>query len=171
MAGAMSDEQLGSLDRDAQDEQKVVTASAVIDAPVGAIFELIADPARQVEWDGNDNLGEAASGQRVREVGDVFATTLTKGSVRDNHVVEFAEGRSIAWMPSEEGGQPFGQLWRWELAPAADGTAVVHTYDWSGLPADAVPGRIARARSMTSDMLMASVVRLKELAEREAAEA
>jgi hypothetical protein len=29
--------------------------------------------------------------------------TLTRGSVRDNHVVEFEEGRRLAWPPSEPG--------------------------------------------------------------------
>lgn len=153
---------LGSLDG----PSRVVTASATIDAPAGVIFELIADPARQVEWDGNDNLGEAASGQRVRGVGDVFHMTLTKGSVRDNHVVEFEEGRRIAWLPAPEGGQPPGHLWRWELEPAGDGgTLVIHTYDWTGLDDEK---RLERARATTSTQLMASVERLGALAERTA---
>lgn len=153
---------LGSLDG----RSRVVTASATVDAPAGAVFELIADPARQVEWDGNDNLGEAASGQRVRGVGDVFQMTLTKGALRDNHVVEFEEGRRIAWMPASEGEQPAGHLWRWELEPADDGgTLVVHTYDWTGLRD---PKREARARATTSAHLMASVERLGALAERAA---
>ena len=41
--------------------------------------------------------------------------TLTSGSIRENHVVEFDEGRLIAWRPSEPGAQPPGHLWRWEL--------------------------------------------------------
>ena len=57
------------------DETKVVTASTTITAPPEAIFEEIADPARQLAWDGNDNLASSASGQRVRAVGDVFVTT------------------------------------------------------------------------------------------------
>ena len=39
---------------------RVVSASRRIAAPAAAIFELIADPARQPEWDGNDNLAQAA---------------------------------------------------------------------------------------------------------------
>src|SRR6478735_11243017 len=83
------------------DRPRVVSASREIEAGAAAIFELIADPARQPEWDGNDNLAEAAAGQRVRSVGDVFTMTLTIGAVRENHVVEFEEGRLIAWHPSE----------------------------------------------------------------------
>ncbi len=47
------------------DDEKVVSASLVIAAPAERIFELIADPAEQPRWDGNDNLAAAASGQRV----------------------------------------------------------------------------------------------------------
>ena len=62
---------------------RVVSAERVVDAPAAAIFDLIADPARQPEWDGNDNLATADSGQRVRAVGDVFTMTLTTGAVRE----------------------------------------------------------------------------------------
>ncbi len=155
---------LGSRD----DDTRVVSASRRIDAPAGFIFELIADPARQVEWDGNDNLAEAASGQRVRGVGDVFRMTLTgDGAVRDNHVVEFTEGERIAWLPAPEGEQPPGHLWRWELESADEGTLVIHTYDWTDLHDES---RLSRARATTPEKLRASIDRLAALAEREAAQ-
>src|SRR4051794_35808239 len=103
-----------------RDEQRVVTASRVIQASPREIFELIADPSRQPSWDGNDNLRSADPGQRVRAVGDVFTMTLTGGQVRENHVVEFDEGRRIAWRPSEPGAEQPGHLWRWELEPRDD---------------------------------------------------
>ena len=81
----------------------VVSASSEIAAPADQIFALIADPAEQPRWDGNDNLAEAAPGQRVRAVGDVFVMTNRNGGVRDNHVVAFAEGREIAWRPAPHG--------------------------------------------------------------------
>src|SRR5258705_12186746 len=93
---------------------KVVTASREIAASADKIFELIADPSLQPRWDGNDNLAEASTGQRVRAVGDVFTMTLTMGSDRTNHVVEFEEGRLIAWRPSEPGRELPGHLWRWQ---------------------------------------------------------
>ncbi|MDT5240868.1 MAG: hypothetical protein QOD97_3066 [Mycobacterium sp.] len=145
------------------DESRVVSASRNVAAPAAVIFELIADPAQQPQWDGNDNLAEASAGQRVRSVGDVFTMTLTLGTVRENHVVEFDEGRLIAWRPSEPGGTPPGHLWRWELEPVdASHTRVTHTYDWSRL-ADAK--RMERARATTADRLQASVDRLGALAE------
>lgn len=141
----------------------VVSASREIGAAAEWIFELIADPARQPGWDGNENLAEAAAGQRVRGVGDVFTMTLTKGSQRENHVVEFDEGRRIAWKPSEPSQPPPGHLWRWELEPVDETrTLVTHTYDWSRLTD---PTRVARARATTPDRLRASLDRLAGLAE------
>ncbi|MGH3238528.1 MAG: SRPBCC family protein, partial [Streptosporangiaceae bacterium] len=113
---------------------RVVRASRQIAAEPGPIFELIADPAQQPRWDGNDNLAWAPDGQRVRRTGEVFTMTLTRGSVRENHVVEFEEGRRIAWMPAEPGQQRPGHLWRWELEPAGPSrTRVTGTYDWTQL--------------------------------------
>jgi len=141
-----------------------VTAGRDIAAPAVEIFELIADPSAQPRWDGNDNLSEAPAGQRVHAVGDVFLMTTTTGNVRENHVVEFVEGRRIAWRPSEPGKPPPGHLWRWVLEPIdAARTHVTHTYDWTLLTDDA---RLARARATTADKLQASLDRLAALVER-----
>lgn len=146
------------------DTARVVSASRDVEAPAAVIFELIADPARQPEWDGNDNLRDAATGQRVRAAGDVFTTTLTTGAQRTNHVVDFEPDRRIAWRPSEPDQPPPGHLWRWELEPLdEDHTRVTHTYDWSLLTDET---RLARARSITADKLGASLDRLAELAQR-----
>jgi uncharacterized protein YndB with AHSA1/START domain len=145
------------------DDTRVTSASRDVSASAPALFELIADPAQQPRWDGNDNLATAAEGQRVHGVGDVFTMTTTKGTDRENHVVEFEEGRRIAWRPAEPGQQPPGHLWRWELEPLDDGrTRVTHTYDWTRLTDEK---RVERARSTTSDRLRASLDRLADLAE------
>lgn len=141
---------------------RTVSATLEVAATPEAIFELIADPSQQPLWDGNDNLGEAPQDQRVHGTGEVFTMVLAKGSVRENHVVEFEEGRRIAWLPADPGEPPAGHLWRWELEPiGAAVTRVTHTYDWSGLTDS---NRYARARATTSQMLLASVVRLARLA-------
>jgi len=143
-------------------ESRVVSARGEVRAKPEHIFELIADPSRQPEWDGNDNLANASDGQRVRAVGDVFTTMLTRGSVRENHVVEFVEGRLIAWKPAEPGCAPVGHLWRWTVDPIdAERSVVVHTYDWTELEDES---RFERARATTSDRLAASVDRLTRLA-------
>ena len=145
------------------DPSRVVSTTREIAAPADVIFALIADPSEQPRWDGNDNLARAEAGQRVRAVGDVFVMTLTQGKVRENHVVEFEEGRRIAWTPAEPGKRPPGHLWRWELEPVdAARTRVTHTYDWTRLTDS---NRLPRARATTPERLAASVDRLAALAE------
>ena len=141
----------------------MVSASREIAAGSGRIFELIADPAQQPRWDGNDNLAAAVAGERVRRAGDVFAMRLTRGAIRENHVVEFEEGRRMAWNPAEPGQEPPGHLWRWELEPIGTSrTRVTHTYDWTRLTDES---RLPRARATTADRLRASLDRLAVLAE------
>jgi uncharacterized protein YndB with AHSA1/START domain len=148
--------------RDAQ-TPRVVSASRDISAAADTIFELIADPTAQPRWDGNDNLRQAAAGQRVRAVDDVFTMTLRRGGVRENTIVEFDEGRRIAWRPNVPGRQPPGHLWRWELEPIdEDRTRVTHTYDWTKLTDRS---RFPRARATTAERLAASLERLAQIAE------
>ena len=148
---------------DEEQVPRVVSASREIAAEPREIFELIADPARQPGWDGNDNLAEAAEGQRIRRTGDVFVMRNTGGTVRENHVVEFEEGRRLAWTPAEPGNAPAGHLWRWELDPIdASRTRVTHTYDWTRLTDEK---RLPRARATTAEKLEASLDRLAALVE------
>lgn len=145
------------------EESRTASAERTVAADPATIFELIADPAQQPRWDGNDNLAEAAPGQRVRAVGDVFVMRNTGDRIRENRIVEFEEGRRIAWLPSPVGEEPPGHLWRWEIEPAADGGSLVrHSYDWSRLTDES---RFDRARRTTSASLMASIDRLAEFAE------
>jgi uncharacterized protein YndB with AHSA1/START domain len=146
-----------------EDVPRIASASREIAASTESIFELIADPTQQPRWDGNDNLVEAAPGQRVAGLGDVFSMRTTRGNVRQNHVVEFEEGRRIAWKPSEPGKEPPGHLWRWELEPIEPSlTRVTHTYDWTQLTDEK---RIPRARATTADKLQTSLDRLAALVE------
>lgn len=146
-----------------QQPPRVVRADREIAASADRIFELIADPAQQPGWDGNDNLKEAAPGQRVRAAGDVFTMRLTRGGTRDNHVVDFVEGRRIAWRPAVQGKSPPGHLWAWELEPLGPSrTRVTHTYDWTQLKDRS---RIPRARATTAEKLHASLDRLAAMAE------
>ena len=152
---------------DAQQPPRTASATRDIRAPAARIFELIADPADQPGWDGNDNLRHAEPGQRVHAVGDVFTMRLSRGGVRENTIVEFTEGRLIAWRPNVPGKPPPGHLWRWELEPLDDDrTRVTHTYDWTQLKDRS---RFPRARATTTERLAVSIERLAQLAESEAA--
>ena len=143
-------------------DERIISATRAMSAGAERIFDLIADPSAQPSWDGNNNLASAAPGQRVRQVGDVFKTTLTNGAVRENHVVEFIEGSQIAWRPAEPGKQPPGHLWRWKLEPINSTlTNVTHTYDWTALTDSK---RLEKARSTTPEMLRESMDRLAEVA-------
>ncbi|PRX22938.1 SRPBCC family protein [Actinoplanes italicus] len=145
------------------DPGRIVSAGRDIAARPEEIFELIADPSQQPRWDGNANLSEAPAGQRVRAAGEIFVMTTTSGNVRENHVVEFVEGRRIAWRPAEPGQPAPGHLWRWELEPVDSvHTRVTHTYDWTDLTDER---RIPRARSTTPDRLRASLDRIALLVE------
>jgi uncharacterized protein YndB with AHSA1/START domain len=144
---------------------RIVSARREIAAHAGRIFELIADPSEQPRWDGNDNLAAAPTGQRVRAIGDTFTMALKRGGVRENHVVDFEEGRRIAWRPAEPGCEPPGHLWAWRLDPIdSDHTVVTHTYDWTQLTD---PGRFARAQATTESKLQASLDGLAALAEQD----
>ncbi|WP_010146808.1 SRPBCC family protein [Serinicoccus profundi] len=154
LTGAMSTE---------EQQHQVVSATREIEAPPEVVFELIADPARQPEWDGNDNLAAIVGGGRISAVGDVFTMRLTNDKVRDNHVVDVEEGRRLAWRPASEGQAPAGHEWRWEIEPLGEGRSrVTHTYDWRELTDES---RMAKARSMTPEHLRASLDRLAEVAE------
>ena len=145
-------------------DDRTVSADREIAAPARVIFELIADPARHADWDGNNNVASSEEGQRVHSVGDIFRTKLTGDSgVRVNHVVEFDEGHRIAWRPAQQDSPPPGHLWRWEVDPVDEGkTHVRHTYDWTALND---PTRMERAKSTTAAMLQSSLDRLAGIAE------
>lgn len=147
---------------DTSSESRRVSAAREVDAAAATVFELIADPARQPEWDGNDNLAAPVGGGRVRGVGEVFAMRLTNDQVRENHVVAFEEGRLIAWRPADEGADPAGHEWRWEVEPLGTGSCrVTHTYDWTDLHDER---RFPKARSTGEEQLRASLDRLADRA-------
>ncbi|MGC5248414.1 SRPBCC family protein [Gordonia sp. DT219] len=144
-------------------DERIRSATHDISADAATVFELIADPARQPDWDGNDNLAELVGGGRIHGVGETFSMRLTNDAVRDNQVVEFDEGRLIAWLPSEPGKPSPGHLWRWEIESIDDThVRVTHTYDWTELTD---PGRMERARTTTAERLRASIDNLAKLAE------
>jgi uncharacterized protein YndB with AHSA1/START domain len=106
-----------------------ISLSRTVDAPADAIFDLLVDPARHPELDGSGSVRESLSrGPRRLKLGARFGMRMRLGlpySIR-NTVVEFEEGRLIAWRHFS------GHRWRWQLTDLGDGrTEVTETFDWS----------------------------------------
>ncbi len=139
---------------------RAVQGSRVIAAPAQAIFDVLADPAMHPVIDGTDSVKAPTGGAEQRlALGSEFGMRMriVVPYRITNRVVEFEEGRRIAW-------RHFGRhVWRWELEPVgASRTRVTHTYDWTRLTDS---NRLPRARVTTPERLAASVDRLAALAE------
>jgi uncharacterized protein YndB with AHSA1/START domain len=105
---------------------RTVSATTVVAAPPAAVFDLLADPRRHHEFDGSGTVRTAIAGPARLGAGARFGMTMHWGlpyRIR-NTVVEFEEGRRIAW-------RHFGRhVWRYDLEPVPGGTRVTETFDW-----------------------------------------
>lgn len=128
-------------------QRRQVTVERVIHAPPATIFDVLADPEQHAAIDGSHavkqpiapsqrRLSQGATfvmRMRVRPEGhhpaqllQVVVATLRRGRLT-NTVVEFQEGRQIAW-------RNFGRhVWPYRLEPAGtpDTTVVRETFDYS----------------------------------------
>ncbi|MGK3203850.1 SRPBCC family protein [Amycolatopsis sp. MEPSY49] len=106
-----------------------VSRTAIVAAPPEKIFGLLADPAQHPLIDGSGTVRAAQSGGPDRlTLGAKFGMDMKIGASYKilNTVVEFEEGRLIAWRHFN------GHRWRWRLEPLDDGrTQVTETFDWS----------------------------------------
>lgn len=114
---------------------RVVSASRRIPAPAEAIFDVLAHPDRHREIDGSGTVRGASPASPRLAPGATFSMAMRMFGVNytmTNHVVEFEEGRRIAW-------RHFGRhIWRYVLEPADDGsTLVTESFDWSDAPVPA----------------------------------
>ena len=108
----------------------VVAVTRPIAAPAATIFALLADPARHASFDGSGTVRRAVAAAPARlTLGARFGMDMRLGMPYriTNTVVEFEEGRRIAWH------HVGGHVWRYLLDPSADGTATVVTeeFDWT----------------------------------------
>lgn len=141
-----------------------IVVTSTVRVPAGDLFAVLADPRRHVEIDGSGMLRPGADAQPVTGAGQVFTMEMHLPSLGDyrteNHVVDFVDGRSIAWMTAREGQPPAGVRWSWELLPADDGcTTVVHGYDWSRVTDPAVLARVSFPR-VSAEAMQESVRRV-----------
>jgi hypothetical protein len=108
--------------------QRKVSTSRVIAADRQAIFEVVADPALHPVIDGSGTVGGVQDGGPERlALGVRFGMDMHLGASYKilNEVVEFEEGRVIAWRHFN------GHRWRYEFRDVAGGTEVTETFDWS----------------------------------------
>ena len=112
--------------------RRSVDVERVIKAPPEAIFELLADPAMHPVLDGSGTVRHPREGNPGRlSLGATFGMSMRFGLPYriTNTVVEFDEGRRIAWRHFG------GHRWRYELTPVPCGegqdTKVTETFDYS----------------------------------------
>jgi uncharacterized protein YndB with AHSA1/START domain len=145
----------------------IVSASTTIAAPVGAIFDIVADPRQHPRIDGSGSVKGAIEGPDRLSLGAKFGMNMKMGAPYKitSTVVEFEEDRLIAWR------HPLGHVWRYVLEPAAGGaTQVTESFDYSSVNAvqaaflglSGFPKRNRRGIEKT-------LVRLGEAAEKDAA--
>jgi uncharacterized protein YndB with AHSA1/START domain len=128
-----------------------------VPASAEQIFELLADPAKHAVIDGSGTV-QAARGQAQRlALGSTFGMDMSMGVPYriTNKVVEFEEGRLIAWRHAMR------HRWRWELTPLGEyATEVTETFDYSttplgfGLELAKFPERNKKAIEKTLDRLV-----------------
>ncbi len=134
-----------------------VSVERVVAAPPEEVFALLADPRRHREIDGSGTLRDTVDGPPRLFRGARFGMRMQLGGryAMTSTVVEFEEGRRIAWQPRPTSRVAAlaigGRIWRYELAPVEDGTLVRETWDirQERFPLPLLVARPAVRRAMT----------------------
>ncbi len=146
----------------------MVSVERVVPAAPGTVFDLLADPSRHIELDGSGQLRGVTPGVPERlSLGATFGMSMHMGMgyTMTNTVIEFEEGRRIAWKATVAGflGRFMGgRIWRYELEPVADGTRVRESWDISE-DHQRVFLRHAKVTAATRDNITRSLARIEEL--------
>lgn len=149
----------------------VESVERVIAAPPEVIFGIIADPSRHHDFDGSGTVRDAKDVPGRLELGAKFGMSMHLGFGYStvNTIVEFEEGRRIAWQTSPTMGPLTrfvgGRIWRYELEPVDGGTLVRESWDISQ---ERVKLLVKPARGKTRKNMEATLERLAEVATREA---
>jgi uncharacterized protein YndB with AHSA1/START domain len=120
-------------------DDRVVTVERVIAAPPERIFAVLADPRQHPVIDGSGMVKQTdVDGPERLALGARFAMDMKLGVKYRmvNEVIEFEDGRAIAWAPKPEvrgevkhDGRIGGRVWRYELVPVDGGTLVRESWD------------------------------------------
>jgi uncharacterized protein YndB with AHSA1/START domain len=135
-----------------------VSVTRVIAAPRQRLFDLVADPAMHPRIDGSGTVRALAGGSSARLAQDVrFGMSMRMGLPYriSNRVVEFEEGRRVAWMHLSRA------VWRWEFADVEGGTQVTESFDWTHARSRTIMRRFVPGNTVA---MRRSLERLEELA-------
>jgi uncharacterized protein YndB with AHSA1/START domain len=108
-------------------DAKKVSTERVIKAPADRIFAVLADPRQHCVIDGSGTVKRTRSGPDRLSLGAKFGMAMHHFVPYPimNTVVEFEEGRRIAWRHMAH------DVWRYELEPGDGDTLVRETFDWT----------------------------------------
>lgn len=139
--------------------------SIVINAPIQRVFDIIADPYRHQEFDGSGTVTACSFGPQRLEQGAQFGMDMRIAVPYriKNTVMEFDEPARIAWRHLGH------HRWRYELTAIDENTTeVTETFD--GSTARFPPAlKVMNAYENNQKAIVKTLVRLKALAESEAA--
>ena len=104
----------------------LVSESRVIDADAKRLFDIVANPAMHPVMDGSGSVQAVRDNAPARlELGAKFGMDMKLGASYkiENTVVEFEEGKQIAWRHFN------GHIWRYIFEPVEGGTKVTEQWD------------------------------------------
>lgn len=120
--------------------------SRQVPATPEAVFAVLRDPQGHVAIDSSGML-QAATGEPVSAVGDVFTVHMDREALGDRpmgeydvevHLTAYDAPREIAWTIVGTVKPPIGHVYGYRLQPVEDGTLVTSYYDWSQARPDLV---------------------------------
>lgn len=104
----------------------LISRERIIAAPAEEIFEVLATPALHSVIDGSGTVrGEQPNGPKRLSLGARFGMDMKMGGSYKilNRVIEFEEGRRIAWRHFS------AHVWRYTLEPRGESTLVREEWD------------------------------------------
>jgi len=167
------------------EEIKPIQVSRRIEAPAAAIFKILANPQRHMDFDGSGMLRGAVSDRPISDVGDTFTMKMHRlgdDYLMLNYVVEFEPDRCIFWEPApgdpsraenddpSKVGIPAGYRWGYTLTSIGDdATVVTEVFDF-GTVTDGIrqsllddDGRWINGSSPMLESMTASLERLEKI--------
>ncbi len=107
---------------------RIISDAVEVAAPPAAVFAILADPRQHARIDGSGSVQGSPRGPERLSEGAAFGMDMKLFGLPykiRNRVVEFEEGRRIAWRHFG------GHRWRYVLEPAGSGTLVTESFDYS----------------------------------------